>query len=424
MVLGHHPKLDGLRAIAILMVLEWHFTTRLHLGALGVRMFFVLSGYLISRIIFNYADQGIPIGSTAAEFYWRRILRLAPPLYLAIAVTAILNVADMRQDWPWHAFYLTNVQVFVNGAFGPVVHFWSLSVEEQFYLIWFFALMATPARYAMTLIISGFFIGVAFKATAAFIGQPFAALLLPGAFDYFCLGALIAYAELFNVALDKVLRRWFGNPWTVGVAAAAIALTLLPPRTTLGDILNDTCEALLSFCLVIASRTGSQGWYLNWFSWPIMQHIGKISYGIYVYHQFVRIVLAHYGLDAIMRHSIGGAPLKLSVEVGLSLLSAELSWRLVEKPIQKLKLLVKSEAPFRSGAGFSRDDLIGKPLMLESRVNENLWHRCRTPFWPRRTVDANWTTGLRAGQVWRRKIDGGWEYKEAPKTADDLVTRQ
>jgi peptidoglycan/LPS O-acetylase OafA/YrhL len=115
-------------------------------------MFFVLSGYLISRIILDYARRNVRVAAAAREFYWRRILRLSPPLCLAIMMAALLNLGDMRADWPWHLSYLTNVKIYLQSSWGPASHFWSLAVEEQFYLIWFFLLILTPLRNAFVLV--------------------------------------------------------------------------------------------------------------------------------------------------------------------------------------------------------------------------------------------------------------------------------
>src|SRR4051812_47817707 len=99
MALTYHPRLDGLRAIAVALVIESHFVERLHAESLGVRLFFVLSGYLISRILWQYAVKKPPALQAPAHFYWRRGLRFFPPLYLAVAICSLLGIAAMRQDW-------------------------------------------------------------------------------------------------------------------------------------------------------------------------------------------------------------------------------------------------------------------------------------------------------------------------------------
>jgi peptidoglycan/LPS O-acetylase OafA/YrhL len=215
-VLAYHPRLDGIRALAVAFVLQQHFTFfagRFGLGFLGVRMFFVLSGYLISRIILDYARRNVRVAAAAREFYWRRILRLSPPLCLAIMMAALLNLGDMRADWPWHLSYLTNVKIYLQSSWGPASHFWSLAVEEQFYLIWFFLLILTSLRNAFVLILAGIVLAPLYR-TVSFLasGDAWAGVLLPGTMDFFCLGALIAYAERLKPELDAALRSWLARP--------------------------------------------------------------------------------------------------------------------------------------------------------------------------------------------------------------------
>jgi peptidoglycan/LPS O-acetylase OafA/YrhL len=100
------PRLDGLRAVAVGIVLVTHFwSTPLIPGEIGVRIFFVLSGYLISRILLGYRKTSLSVGQAAAHFYWRRFLRLTPALYMAIACAAAFGIANMRKDWWVHALY-------------------------------------------------------------------------------------------------------------------------------------------------------------------------------------------------------------------------------------------------------------------------------------------------------------------------------
>jgi peptidoglycan/LPS O-acetylase OafA/YrhL len=140
--LDYLPRLDGVRALAVGGVLVTHFMwflepiQTMELGRTGVRLFFVLSGFLITRILLDYRSR-MSVGEAARHFYWRRFLRLAPPFYLAVTVALILNLANMREDWPWHVFYLSNFLLAARGSVEPVGHLWSLAVEEQFYLVWF-----------------------------------------------------------------------------------------------------------------------------------------------------------------------------------------------------------------------------------------------------------------------------------------------
>src|SRR6266436_9372488 len=133
--LTYLPRLDGIRGLAISAVLVEHFISNRVIGGFspggfGVLTFFVLSGYLITRILMQYSDRGTKVGAAAAHFYWRRFLRLSPPYYLAIAVAGIFGLAGIRSTWWVHALYLSNVKFALQGTFGGASHFWSLSVEE------------------------------------------------------------------------------------------------------------------------------------------------------------------------------------------------------------------------------------------------------------------------------------------------------
>ncbi len=114
--LPYVPRLDGFRAIAIGTVFVSHFLpsgilTWVGPGGVGVRAFFVLSGYLITRILLRYRASGAPLTSVAATFYRRRLLRLTPAYYLAIAVGTAVGIANLRSDWWIHALYFSNFYV-------------------------------------------------------------------------------------------------------------------------------------------------------------------------------------------------------------------------------------------------------------------------------------------------------------------------
>jgi peptidoglycan/LPS O-acetylase OafA/YrhL len=156
---GYLPKLDGLRAVAVGLVVLHHLGSpifeKLGAGTLGVRLFFVISGYLITRILIEARSAPDSIGTKAEKFYWKRFLRLAPALFLAIGFSAWLNIANMRQDWWIHILYLTNFKVAIDQHWGDAGHFWSLAVEEQFYLFWFAAVVMLPKRWLLPMMIAG-----------------------------------------------------------------------------------------------------------------------------------------------------------------------------------------------------------------------------------------------------------------------------
>ena len=146
----HSPQLDGLRAVAVAAVAYSHWLPDWQFGlpfGAGVHLFFVLSGFLITRILLALR-QAPDRGAAIARFYARRALRLFPAFYLVLGLAWIADVPLVRDTWAWHAAYLSNVRIASEAQWlGHVSHFWSLAVEEQFYLLWPWLLLATPARW-------------------------------------------------------------------------------------------------------------------------------------------------------------------------------------------------------------------------------------------------------------------------------------
>ena len=154
------PQLDGIRAVAIFAVLmehflPWNFITHetVHLGRLGVVLFFVLSGFLISRILLDERDKHNSINASSwsliGNFYIRRILRIFPIYYLTIILFAVFNHAPVKDHLIWHLIYFSNFSSpFIDHAnYQSTRHLWSLCVEEQFYLFWPFAMVFVQKRH-------------------------------------------------------------------------------------------------------------------------------------------------------------------------------------------------------------------------------------------------------------------------------------
>src|SRR5262245_48027521 len=140
MNMQHMPHLDGLRALAISAVLVEHFGGKalnalvpIGAGSIGVNLFFTLSGFLITGILLESFGKGSNWQTTLLNFYARRFLRLMPIFYVTLFALVLLDIRTLSDSWPWHAAYLSNVHI----AFGgEKTVFWSLAVEEQFYLVW------------------------------------------------------------------------------------------------------------------------------------------------------------------------------------------------------------------------------------------------------------------------------------------------
>src|SRR5579884_2593834 len=134
---GYYPQLDGMRGLSILLVLIGHaYLQQLsRLGALGVMFFFVLSGFLITGLL---CEESSTTGTVSLErFYTRRALRILPAFVVLVAVTSALIASGLITDVPWYTVAVSCL--YLNDVFGTgqsLGHLWSLSLEEQFYLVW------------------------------------------------------------------------------------------------------------------------------------------------------------------------------------------------------------------------------------------------------------------------------------------------
>src|SRR5262249_15573796 len=158
------PQLDGLRAFAVGAVLIHHFFKPARIGGvdfalLGVWLFFVLSGFLITGILLRLRDQvdhsGYPSGFALRQFYIRRFLRIFPLYYSVLFMAATIDLGDVRDTILWHLAYISNYLFATRQDWGSITaHFWSLSVEEQFYILWPVLILFAPRRLLLKLIIS------------------------------------------------------------------------------------------------------------------------------------------------------------------------------------------------------------------------------------------------------------------------------
>ena len=341
--LGYMPRLDGLRALAVGGVLVDHFlhSPWIHAwrtGDAGVRLFFVLSGFLITSILMQERDRSSSLVESAFRFYGRRLLRLSPALWLAIAAAAALGLANMRHDWWKHGLYLTNFMVARHHNWLGPAHFWTLSVEEQFYLGWFFVVVVAPRRWLLPAILACIAIGPAYRAMMAQPGDPdWPIALLPGQVDTLALGALLAWAQ--RHAEGTAVVRLFGSR-AVLLACLAVTVVLSAPlgwNDRVFRALPVLFVGLTAACIICqAARPFAPG-KGGPLDWPALRHIGRISYGLYVYHWFVPPAFDRFLPGVADPHGVGPKLATAALFTVIALAVAEASWWLVEKPILGLK---------------------------------------------------------------------------------------
>jgi len=333
--LPYNPALDGLRAIAIFLVLLSHAHVPGAEGAFfGVDLFFVLSGYLITSLLL------IEIGQTGRidlwRFYRRRFFRLMPALLAFLAVYCLVapifwpDSGDWYQDAIVSGLYLADYGIAFFDIPNSLLHMWSLSVEEHYYLLWPLALLAltvwVPRGAVWRLIAALFLLAWGWRVFWVWQGQEFYQIFFR--FDTRATGLL---AGSLLAALLRERPAWFQRlmaharwgVWLVALTPLWIGLDwydmgIMTWATTLVEL---TGLALVLAVLPAPGHTAPRGWVYALLSRPALVKLGQLSYAIYLWHYpIVRVLRAH--LDWPWVVLLGGA---------LSALLAQISWMTVER---------------------------------------------------------------------------------------------
>ena len=372
---SHVPALDGVRGLAIILVLFVHFIgdarpynaferVLMHAsnyGVWGVDLFFVLSGFLITGILYDSK------GSTHyfRNFYMRRILRIFPLYYgvlfllffllplIPSVVPAGLEEASRHQAWVWT--YAVNLFIVPRGtwALPYISHFWSLAIEEHFYLLW-----PIVVAFASTSTLLRICAGCAVFSTLLRIVLYLAGLneisiqvLTPCRLDALCIGGFLAIATRTG-AREALIRAARPALLVLGasillVSASSAATHILPGvfhgfRTLL--------IALFFGALILSSISAEAGDPIGrFFNHRAMRFTGKYSYGIYVFHGIIAYYLADKATEDILGSWIGSHLLAVLLQaaagVGLSVVVSVASYEWFEKRFLRLKRWFGEEAP-------------------------------------------------------------------------------
>ena len=308
----------------------------------GVHLFFVLSGFLITRILLGLRDAPDRVPAVG-RFYLRRALRLFPAFYVVLACVWAAGVPLAATTWPWHAAYLSNAYIAWQGVWqGHFSHFWSLAVAEQFYLVWPWLVVWTPGRSLPALFGATVLLGPASRALADARGlsEPFWALVPGGSADSLGVGAFIAWMAWAQRPGDAVPRVW---P-RAGAIGLGVWLALAVPEW-LGVTLPSGCtvwrqvaQALVFAWIVWRGVEGWPGAVGRVLGHPAVVAAGRVSYGIYLVHPFAPIVLDAALRTAGLPPSMAlGLPLRAAAAWVVSLGMATLLWHVVEAPWHRLK---------------------------------------------------------------------------------------
>lgn len=331
------PQIDGLRGVAVLFVIWHHFG--LHLpgwldwGPVAPNIFFLLTGFLITQSLLRMRDHPRPGG--LFSYHARRFTRLLPALYVMLAVGWLAGIAEFREGLPWHAAFASNFQMIFNDDWsGSTSHLWSLSVQEQFYLLWPLILLL-PTRCLLPALLGLLAGAVVFRAWCLHAGTSefFRWLLLPSSLDTFAAGGLIAWLLARKGDAPLIPPRWRIPAAGAALACWFIARTLrgLYGSAKLGLSFIDTFETIFFAWLLIELLQYGRGPLGRAFSLPPLCQIGRISYGIYIWHMLVVLAIGPH-LDAIGWNAAEHNILRAAALTGASIGVAALSWIALEKP--------------------------------------------------------------------------------------------
>ena len=346
-MIKHISGLNGIRAIAVLMVIVSHrfpidhFLRVMPIGHFGVDIFFVLSGFLISRILLNGVMKIENKTTTAFQliksFIIRRSLRIFPIYYLLLLVlylTGGIIGNSFRENFLWYFFYASNYLVYNEGKwFGCLAHLWSLAVEEQFYLVWpFFVLVFFRNRILILLLLT-----IVVGTVTPFFTDGITYVLTISCVNAFGIGALLAYVELMRPQWQSVFVK------TVNVLAI-VSLVLLWMHhfvATLPVFSDRLLVSIVAVALIAYCRYHQESFLVTRIlENKMLSFIGLISYGVYLYHNVVprywTVILKRLQIETPA--TVGTfSYIEFFIQTAFVILVSYLSWIVIEKPIAKWK---------------------------------------------------------------------------------------
>jgi peptidoglycan/LPS O-acetylase OafA/YrhL len=341
---NYRPDIDGLRALAVALVVGYHaFSHFVPGGFIGVDVFFVISGYLITRLIFGELAAG---HFSFVSFYARRARRIFPPLIVVLIATlwfgwlALLpeEYAALKQHVAASALFVANLQLWQEAdyfdpvaATKPLLHLWSLGVEEQFYVVWPALLWVFGRRSTVAIA------GILIVAAASFVVNIITVSDFPVAAFYSPLSRFweLAFGSILALAENKVSRPQIFDPWSnplsiLGVGAILVPAFLLEPQMRFPGWL--ALFPTIGAATIIAVGSGA------WFNKTVLASRTAVFFGVISYS----IYLWHWPILSFGRVLAGAEPplwFRLSA-VPASILAAWLTYRWLELPIRKARLTI------------------------------------------------------------------------------------
>jgi peptidoglycan/LPS O-acetylase OafA/YrhL len=335
-----------MRAISALLVLLFHFKI-LSFGWAGVEVFFVLSGFLITRILIDSAQEESRLSGYLGRFYWRRSLRIFPLYYAVLLVIfawilfhgQALDGADLARATYTYNWYRASHQY--SDPSPASNHFWSLASEEQFYLVWPFLVYFLVRRgWLRKFVILLVICGSAVRFIACWIVPAEHVRWIVYHASVFQLGPLATGAAIACGAAPRIGRAWI---WAMGFALVALTFGAVTngPGSSFGFmspaevphhawLWSYTAVDLVSAALVIACVQDE--WVVRVLDWRPLMRLGRVSYGFYVFHIYIMsgVILVAHRLSLGNRYSV-------PVSILLTWVAAEISFIYFESRILRMR---------------------------------------------------------------------------------------
>jgi peptidoglycan/LPS O-acetylase OafA/YrhL len=352
--------LDSLRAFAVLFVLIHHMLPRQNIhslsgvieqfllptGVFGVTMFFVLSGFLISSILLQAKENNSNKLGIVKNFVVRRALRIFPIYYILLIVLLCIGFPFTKGELPFLFTYTSNFFMYSKNMWSSLGHTWSLSVEEQFYLIWPWLIIFINRKYVKQIFIVFIVIGIGTSFIQSLLRNvafdDISAILTPSCFDAFGIGGLYAYLRYNKTpenALNKMVKLcfiialfftlyWKVCPyfeWSTKLFFLSRSIASLLSVSTIHYVITNKSRIITTF--IFENR--------------ILVFIGKISYGIYLFH-YPLITLVQIPMTKLYYHFnqfalFNNCYVLFSIKVITTIILSYVSFELIEKRVLKFK---------------------------------------------------------------------------------------
>lgn len=335
--------LDGLRAIAVLLVITSHWMSSniliksLLLGKIGVDVFFVISGFLITKILFHKKLETDfnhkAILKEIKKFIARRTLRIFPIYYILLLFIYITNGSEFSDYIVYHLTYTSNYLFYSTQKWhGFVGHFWSLAVEEQFYLFWPLLIFFLKKKFTFILLIFTIIVGTFYP---YFLSMNMTSILTISCVNAFSIGALLSYVEVFNPTFKAQFVFFIKKSFFILISILLLHLLVYKiPFFPFRLVVSIITLRIIILCV----EESFENYFFRILNLRSLSFIGSISYGIYLYHNFIPSYWNRFfRVFKIEEPELFTGHVKLIIHFIILMFVSYMSWVIIEKPFLKLK---------------------------------------------------------------------------------------